>query len=136
MTGPKHRIALAAGAAALAFASAARSEGFDASQPLVCALAEAAECDGAASCAEVAVGDIDLPSAVRVDFGAKRLVSEDGARSSPIGAVETLEEVVLLQGHQNGRGWTMVIDRASGHLSAAVADAEGSFALAGSCSRK
>jgi hypothetical protein len=135
MRGLSRRIAIAS-SAALGLAGAARAEGLDATQPLVCALAEASECDGVAKCADVAVADIDLPPALRVDFAAKQLVSEDGARTSPIAAVETLEAVVVLQGHQNGRGWTMVIERATGHLSAAVADAEGSFALAGACTRK
>ena len=135
MRKPHLRAALAA-LAALVSAGPALAEALDAAQPLVCALAEAAECDGVAQCTDVAVADIDLPAAVRVDFAAKQLVSEDGARTSPIAAVETLDAVVVLQGHQNGRGWTMVIERATGHLSAAVADAEGTFALAGACTRK
>lgn len=135
MRGLSRRIAIAS-TAALGLSGAARAESLDATQPLVCALAEASECDGVAACTDVAVADIDLPSAVRVDFAAKQLLSEDGARTSPIATVETLDAVVVLQGHQNGRGWTMVIERATGHLSAAVADAEGSFALAGACTRK
>jgi len=129
------RAALAA-IAALGLAGPASAEGPDASQPLVCALAEAAECDGVARCAGVAVSDIDLPPVVRVDFAAMQLVSEDGARTSPIATVGTLEAVVVLQGHQNGRGWTLAIERATGHLSAAVADAEGSLALAGAFARR
>lgn len=121
-------------AAAFGLAGPALAEAFDASRPLVCSLAEAAQCDGTAQCSDVAVGEIDLPPVVRVDFAAKQLASEDGARTSPIFAVETLDAVLVLQGHQNGRGWTMVIERSTGRLSAAVADAEGSFALAGACS--
>jgi hypothetical protein len=41
--------------------------------------------------------------------------------------------VLLLQGHQDGRGWTLVIERANGALSATVADAEGGFMLTGAC---
>jgi hypothetical protein len=70
---------------------------------------------------------------VKVDFVQGQLVSEDGSRTSPIVARETLESVLLLQGNQNGRGWTMVIERASGHLSATLADAEGAFVIAGAC---
>ena len=136
MRGPTRRIAFASCAAALGLAGSARAETLDAAQPLVCELAEAAECDGVAKCDDVAVADLDLPSVVRVDFAAKQLASQDGARTSPIAAVDVQDAVVLLQGNQNGRGWTMVIERATGHLSAAVADADGSFALAGACTRK
>jgi len=73
---------------------------------------------------------------VHVDFAGKRLHSSDGQRQSPIVAVETQEGLLLLQGNDAGRGWTMVIDRASGHLSATIADAEGAFVLAGACTAK
>jgi hypothetical protein len=44
-----------------------------------------------------------------------------------------LDAVLVLQGCQNGRGWTMVIDRETGHLSTALADALGAFVLTGAC---
>jgi hypothetical protein len=117
-----------------ALPAAAFAAELDAAQPLRCALAEAAECDEAAFCTDVTLDQIELPEAWRVDFGAKQLVSTDGRRTSPIQAVETLDRVVVLQGHQNGRGWTMVVERATGHLSATITDIEGVFVLAGGCS--
>lgn len=111
----------------------ARAEGLDASKPLLCSITEAAECDGVALCTDVTLEQIELPPLWRVDFAAKQLVSEDGRRTSPIGVLETLEAVLVLQGHQNGRGWTLVVERATGHLSASAADAAGAFVLAGSC---
>jgi hypothetical protein len=119
-----------------AFAAAAQAEPLDASKPLDCAVAEAAECDGVAQCSEVAVSELEVPEVVRVDFEARQLASPDGARTSPIAAVETLETSLVLQGHQNGRGWTMVIERATGHLSATIADADGAIVLAGACTGK
>jgi hypothetical protein len=109
------------------------AEARDASKPLRCAFAEAAECDPAATCADVTLEQIELPEEMRVDFAAKQLTSSDNQRSSPIHAVETLDDVLVLQGHQNGRGWTLVVDRASGHLSASLASAEGAFVLSGGC---
>jgi hypothetical protein len=110
--------------------------GLDGSKALVCDLVEAAQCDGAAVCTDVTPAQIDLPGPVHVDFAGKRLHSTDGQRTSPIVAVETGEGLLLLQGHDDGRGWTMVIDRANGHLSATIADAEGAFVLAGACAPK
>ena len=112
---------------------AARAEVLDASKPLICSISEAAECDGVAACTDVTPEQMDVPSLWRVDFANKQLVSKDGQRSSPISTLETLDAVLLLQGNQNGRGWTLAIERATGHLSASAADAEGTFALAGSC---
>jgi hypothetical protein len=88
----------------------------------VCDLVKAAQCDGVAKCTEVAVGQIDLPAVVHVDFAGSKLTAPDDPRTSPIKAVEAVEAVeafdavLVLQGHQNGRGWTMVIERATGHL--------------------
>jgi len=112
---------------------AVRAERLDACKPLLCSISEAAECDGVAACTDVTLEQIDLPARGRIDCAAKQLASQDGQRASPIAALETLDAALVLQGHQNGRGWTLVVERATGHLSASAADAEGAFALAGSC---
>lgn len=127
------RIALLSLLFALGPGGAIRAEGLDTSRSLRCALAEASECDEAAECSDVTLEQIELPGAWRIDFAAKQLVSTDGQRTSPIHAVETLTGVVVLQGHQNGRGWTMVVARETGHLAATITDAEGVFVLAGGC---
>jgi len=133
-------VALAGAAAAVdegvEAAAPAVAEGVDGSVPLVCDLVEAAQCDGVAACTDVTLEQIDLPPVWLVDFDAKQLASEDGARTTPIVSVEKLDAALLLQGNQNGRGWTMVVDRVSGHLSASLVDTEGAFVLAGACTPK
>lgn len=120
----------------LALVFAARAEGLDATKAMSCALAEASECDEAAQCSDVAVTDIELPEIVHVDFAAKVLSSPDRQRTSPIGAIEVLDAVLVLQGHQNGRGWTMVVERTTGRLAATVTDAEGVFVISGGCTAR
>jgi hypothetical protein len=121
------------GAVALALSATAQAEGLDGSQPLVCDLVEAAQCDGVAKCTDVTLEQIHLPPVWQVDFTASQIATPDAERTSPIAAVEVLEAVLVLQGHQRGHGWTMVIDRGTGHLSAALAGAEGAYVLAGAC---
>jgi hypothetical protein len=118
----------------LGLAGTVHAQGLDASKPLRCAFAEAAECDEQAACEAVTLEQVELPAEWRVDFAAKQLVSLDGQRTSPIAALDVLEAVLVLQGHQSGRGWTLVLERATGRLSAAIATAEGAFVLAGGCS--
>jgi hypothetical protein len=113
---------------------AAAAEPLDTTKAMRCALAQAAECDEKAECSAVDLVAAEIPDIWRVDFATKQLASDDGKRTSPIAAVETLDAVLVLQGHQNGRGWTLVIDRATGHLAGTVADVDGSFVLAGGCS--
>ncbi len=93
-------------AAALAFSASAQSEGLDGSEPLVCDLAEAAQCDGVANCTDVTVEQIGFPPVWHLDFTASQVASADGQRNSPIAALEVLEAVLVLQGHQSGHGWT------------------------------
>ena len=76
---------------------------------------------------------IDLPPIVKIDFAGSRIASEDGQRSSPIKSAEALSDVLVLHGHQEQRGWTMVINRATGQLSASVSDLHGAFVIAGAC---
>jgi hypothetical protein len=104
----------------------------DASQPLTCDLVEAAQCDGA-KCKPVSFPQINLPPVIRVDFAENRINTEDGQRRSPITTVEERDAVLLLQGHEGERGWTLVIERATGALSVALADAEGGFVVTGAC---
>lgn len=112
---------------------AAHADPLEAIKPLRCALVGASECNTTATCNDVQLEQIGIPDVMRVDFAAKVLGSPDTERTSPIHSVETFEEALVLQGSQNGRGWTIVIERASGHLSATVADVEGSFVLYGGC---
>lgn len=121
-------------AGALGFSGISNAELLDSSKPLVCDIVEASQCDAVAECRGVEADEIDLPPVVLIDFEKGRIASEDGQRTSPIAATETSEDVLILQGHQNGRGWVMVIERTTGHLSATLAETAGSFVLAGACS--
>jgi hypothetical protein len=123
---------LVLGAVALLSANA-WAEPLDASQPLTCDLAQVAQCDGEAKCKAVTFEQIDLPPVIRVDFAESQIESEQGERRSPIASVETRDAELLLQGHQDGRGWTLVIERATGAMSAALADAEGGIVVTGAC---
>jgi len=56
-----------------------------------------------------------------------------GRRTTKIQNVEKLENQTVLQGIQNGRGWSIVIDAVSGDMSAAIAGDDISFVLFGVC---
>jgi len=89
----------------LALSGVAFAEGIDGSKPISCALNGASQCDDAI-CTGIEVALIELPPAWDIDFAAREIASADDTRTSPISGVELLEKVLVLQGHQNGRGWT------------------------------
>lgn len=120
-------------AALLFVAPTALAETLDGSKPITCKLDGSAQCDATASCIEVTLEQIDLADELRLDFQKQQIASKDAERTSPIDDVDVLDAVLVLQGHQAGRGWTIVIDRATGHLSAALAESAGAFVIAGEC---
>ena len=121
------------GLAAICVATTAPAESLDATKPLVCTLNGSSQCDAEAACIQVTLDQIDLSQEIRVDFANRQLSSKLDERTSPIDDIDELDTVLVLQGHQNGRGWTMVIDRETGHLSAALAESAGAFVLSGEC---
>jgi len=113
---------------------------FDGSRALLCVPTDAIECEGAGECERTQVEDLNLPRFLTIDFKKKKLTGTvQGAESentSEIQNVEKLDTQTVLQGIQNGRGWSIVIDAATGDLSAAVAGDEISFVVFGVCQAK
>jgi hypothetical protein len=84
----------------------------------------------------VAVEEINLPRFVNVEFKQKRL------RGTVLGGEEQTTEIqnvqnpggrVILQGAENGRGWSMTIDPITGDMSVAIAGDDIGFILFGVC---
>lgn len=129
----RSNLAFLTGLAVLLAAGTGSAENLDTTQALTCTLNGSSQCDAAAACIPVTLEQIDLSGTLLVDFANNRLTSEANDRTSPIDDVDVLDAVLVLQGHQAGRGWTIVIDRATGHLSAALAESAGAFVIAGEC---
>jgi len=126
--------AVCLGITAPGFASAAD---FDGSRNLLCAPTDAIQCEGAGECERAEVEDLNIPKFLTIDFKGKKLTGtvEGGAseEATKIQNIEKLESQTVLQGIQNGRGWSIVIDAASGDMSVAVAGDDISFVLFGVC---
>ncbi len=127
-------LAVCLGVTAPGFASAAD---FDGSRKLLCAPTDAIQCEGAGECERAEVEDLNIPKFLTIDFKEKKLTGtvEGGTveEATKIQNVEKLENQTVLQGIQNGRGWSIVIDAVSGDMSAAIAGDDISFVLFGVC---
>jgi hypothetical protein len=125
---------VACAALLLGCATTAGAAGFDGSQDLLCVPTDIAECDHAARCERVSASEVDLPPFLRVEFGKKRLVGvgADG-RSTAIENVRNAQGLTILQGAENGRAWSLVVEQATGRMSGSVADGDGAFAVFGAC---
>jgi len=126
---------LAIGLAALCSSLATASD-FDGSRALLCVPTDAFACDGLDACERVTVEELNIPQFVNIDFKKKKMggVLASGEESTTaIQQVKKAEGRTILQGAENGRGWSMVLDQATGNMSAAVAGEDAGFLLFGAC---
>ncbi len=122
---------------ALAAPGLAGAAQFDGSKNLVCVPTDAIQCEGAGECVRTEVEALNMPKFLLVDFKKKQLRgTAEGATeetTSKIRNVEKLGDRTLLQGSQNGRGWSLSIDAITGDMSAAIAADDLAFVLFGVC---
>jgi hypothetical protein len=120
----------------LAASSLAAAADFDGSRDLLCVPTDAIQCEGAGDCKRVAIEEVNLPRFVNVEFKQKRLrgtVLGGEEQTTVIGNVKSANGRSILQGAENGRGWSMTIDHVTGDMSVAIAGDDIGFILFGVC---
>ena len=105
----------------------------DGSVPMLCAVNSVVECTRRGDCERSTAEDSQVPPFVRIDVGKKLLISVDGARTSPISAVQRNNGRLMLQGMQNERVWGAVINEQTGQMSATVGEDDGAIVLNATC---
>ena len=111
---------------------------FDGSKPLICALIETYECAAGEECQRGLPSHIDVPQFFKLDFKKKKIsgTTEDGeARTASIESMTHLEGNLILQGVQNGRAWSMVINETTGKCIITASDDQAGFIVFGACTR-
>jgi hypothetical protein len=109
---------------------------FDGSTPLLCAVIEVFECSVEQDCIEGTLESMNIPQFVKVDFANNKIATiEESAekRESPVNNFAKADGMMILQGIQNGRGWSMVIAEETGKMTATAAGAGGGFVIFGAC---
>jgi hypothetical protein len=107
---------------------------FDGSAPLLCAVVQVIECGAGTECVEVSAEAAGIPDFLIIDFENKtiRATEESGRKeTTAIQNVQHLDGKLILQGAENGRGWSIVISEDNGRLSATVSDHEVGFIVFG-----
>ena len=109
---------------------------FDGSKPLLCAVIETIECGPDSECLRGEAESIDMPAFLKIDF-AKKTISgtrQDGTvRTTEIKILERVGGNLILQGVQNGKGWTMVISETTGKATITASDNQVGFVVFGAC---
>lgn len=126
-------------ACALIFGSAAgnAAESFDGSSTIICAAIDVVGCVDGGKCLKGPARNFELPEFMTVDFKKKVVhVSYDGGTKeaeSPIKNHETTGTQLILQGVENGHGWSMAIHRSTGRMTTVAVGEDLSFSIFGVC---
>ena len=131
------RILLSMSLGGLAVSGAAVAADFDGSRNLLCVPTDAIQCEGAGDCDRVAVEEINLPRFLNVEFKQKRLRGTVLGGEEQTTVIDTIQKTpgsrTILQGTQNGQGWSMTIDPTTGDMSIAIAGDDIGYILFGVC---
>jgi hypothetical protein len=102
---------------------------------LLCASSRVARCD-ASDCELGLPQKWNIPSFVIVDLTKKTLsttAASSAQRHSPIAYISRDQDSIFLQGSENGRTFSIVIDKATGHASIAIAADGFTVSVFGEC---
>jgi hypothetical protein len=125
--------ALAFAVALTACAGPVRAGTFDGSQPFLCAVQTVMECDMSGTCERhVDTADETGITFLRIDVG-KGTITAGPTRTSTLRGTTRLDGRLILQGGEQGRGFSANIDEETGRLAAAVVDNDHTFSLFGAC---
>ena len=107
---------------------------FDGSVPLLCAVIQVVECEAGGECFPVTAEIANIPRFLKINFKNKTIsATEESGRkdTTQIKNIDHPNGNLILQGSENGRGWTMVISEKTGKMSATVSDDRVGFVIFG-----
>ena len=108
----------------------------DGKKALICSVNSVTACPDSGHCLQGQARAFDLPEFIAVDFAAKqvRTTKDSGDEAvSPIKNQENSRNQILLQGVENGHGWSMAIDTTHGRMTIGTTGADVSYILFGAC---
>jgi hypothetical protein len=109
---------------------------FDGSVPLICDVVKTIECGENGNCQNGTADSINMPQFLRVNFKSKTITGKrvgEEVRTSKIENMERSDGKLILQGTQTSKGWSMVIDEASGKMVLTASGDQTGFVVFGWC---
>ena len=129
---------LAAALAAIG-ASAARADDLTGQQRFLCTAGQVTLCYSDGDCDKGSAWDFDVPQFIEVDLVQKRLSTTKASgqsRTTPIVNLQRDAGQVVLQGYENKRAFSFLIDEKTGWMTVAVARRDIAVTVFGACTPK
>ena len=114
-----------------AIATPVLSADFDGTKPLICSALEANDCALGTTCRKGLAESVNVPQFIRLDFSKKTMSA--GGRSSPIQRQARDGGMLVMQGFENYRAWSISINETTGKLVGAIAGDQEGFLVFGAC---
>ena len=131
----KHR-ALILFAFAAAAAGPVRADDLTGSRRLLCSASDITVCYEDGVCEAGSAEELKVPEFIEIDLTAKKLSTTRASglnRSSNADSVRRIDGSIVLQGFENGRAYSFVIEEKTGHVAIAVAAPSRGVTAFGSC---
>ena len=132
-----HRRVLILSIAVTLFAAfPAAADNVSGADELICASTQATVCNNEGECKTGPPSSWAIPRFVEINLAAKLLKTTEASgqnRATPIQTVARSEGLVILQGSEMGRAFSLVISEKDGTLAAAVARAGVTVSVFGAC---
>lgn len=106
------------------FAHPAAADNITGAQKILCTAVEATECYAEAGCTPGDPEDWNMPRFLKIDLENKQLSTTEASgevRSSPMKHIEREDDRVFMQGVEDSRAFSIVLDQDSGTASIAIA---------------
>jgi hypothetical protein len=104
---------------------------FDGSKPLICSSIEAHDCELGVSCLRAVAEDLNVPQFIRMDFTKKTLSAR--GKTSQMQGYQRSQGMLIVQGVENNRAFSITINEQSGKLVGAIAADEEGYMIFGAC---
>jgi hypothetical protein len=113
---------------------AAAADDLSGADKLLCSTLQSTACLADGECESLPPAALNIPQFVEVDVKAKQIRTTPASgedRKTPLQTVQRTQGEIVLQGYENGRAFSLVIQEATGHAAfASAADARGVLVFA------
>ncbi len=112
------------------------SAAIDGSSNLLCAVVDVFECGPENGCMESTAEGINIPQFIRIDFAGKKAMGTLPSGETREVGIERMEQeggALVIQGGQQGRGWSVTIGEETGKMTMTASGDRFGFVVFGAC---